>query len=358
MTDPDKLPASVSYRQLLRKKQLFIALSLLLALVLLLLGITMGAMKLTLREVWLAVVSRSGGPNEHIVLNLRMPRLLAAVASGGALALAGAVMQIVLRNPLGSPFTLGVSNAAAFGAALAYVWLGNPALKAAQGILLGFQNTLVTLSAFVWAALGSLFIIFVSRKKGATPENMILTGIIVNTFFMALTSVLQFLADDVQLGSIVFWTFGDLSKSNWKTLLLQAMVIVPILLYFLRHSLRFNALDAGDQVAGSLGINVQRFRLRCILLTSLLTACIVAFYGIIAFVGLVIPHIVRILIGNDARFLVPASLVLGTLFMLFCDMISRTLFSPLVIPVGIVTSILGAPLFVLLLLKGNKRWSA
>ncbi len=356
MNEPKTPAASVLYRRSLRKRYLFVGIALLLTVLLLGLGITTGAMNLSLPEVWNALFHRSGSPGEHIVLNLRLPRLLAAVASGGALALAGAVMQIVLRNPLGSPFTLGISNAAAFGAALAYLLLGNPALKpAGPDTWLGLQNALVTVSAFVWAALGSLFVIFVSRKKGATPENMILTGIIVNTFFMALTSVLQFLADDVQLGSIVFWTFGDLSKSTWNTLLLQALVIVPVFLYFLKHNLRFNALDAGDQVAGSLGINVHRFRMHCILLTSLLTASIVAFYGIIAFVGLIIPHIIRILIGNDARFLVPASLVLGTMFMLLCDMLSRSLFSPLVIPVGIVTSILGAPLFVLLLIKGNKR---
>ncbi len=355
MNEPKKPAASALYRRSLRKRYFFVGIALLLTVLLLGLGVTTGAMNLSLQEVWNALFHRSGSPGEHIVLNLRLPRLLAAVASGGALALAGAVMQIVLRNPLGSPFTLGISNAAAFGAALAYLVLGNPALKPGSDTWPGLQNALVTVSAFVWAALGSLFVIFVSRKKGATPENMILTGIIVNTFFMALTSVLQFLADDVQLGSIVFWTFGDLSKSTWHTLLLQMLIIVPVFLYFLKHNLRFNALDAGDQVAGSLGINVHRFRMHCILLTSLLTASIVAFYGIIAFVGLIIPHIIRILIGNDARFLVPASLVLGTMFMLLCDMLSRSLFSPLVIPVGIVTSILGAPLFVLLLMKGNKK---
>jgi iron complex transport system permease protein len=355
MNEPKKPAASDLYRRSLRKRYFFVGAALLLTVLLLGLGATTGAMNLSLQEVWNALFHRSGSPGEHIVLNLRLPRLLAAVASGGALALAGAVMQIVLRNPLGSPFTLGISNAAAFGAALAYLVLGNPALKPGSDTWPGLQNALVTVSAFVWAALGSLFVIFVSRKKGATPENMILTGIIVNTFFMALTSVLQFLADDVQLGSIVFWTFGDLSKSTWHTLLLQMLIIVPVFLYFLKHNLRFNALDAGDQVAGSLGINVHRFRMHCILLTSLLTASIVAFYGIIAFVGLIIPHIIRILIGNDARFLVPASLVLGTMFMLLCDMLSRSLFSPLVIPVGIVTSILGAPLFVLLLMKGNKK---
>lgn len=349
--------SSVIYRRSLRRKYLFIIVLGCLVVVFLLLGITMGAMPMSLQELWSALLAHSGSPNEHIVWNLRLPRLLAAVLSGAALALAGAIMQIVLRNPLGSPFTLGISNAAAFGAALAFLVLGNPGLKPAQGVWPELQQVLVTVSAFVWAALGSFFVLMVSRKKGATPENMILTGIIVNTFFMALTSVLQFLADEVQLGSIVFWTFGDLSRSNWNILLLQVLVIAPVFGYFLRYNQRFNALDAGDQVASSLGVNVHRFRMQCILLTALLTASVVAFYGIIAFVGLIIPHIVRILMGNDARFLAPASVVSGALFLLWCDLLSRSLLSPLVIPVGIVTSILGAPLFVLLLVKGSKRWS-
>ncbi len=355
--DNPTLSSSALYRRDLRRKYLFIWASLLLTLALLLLGMTVGAMNLSLPEVWAALFGPEGGPNRHIVLNLRLPRLLAAIVSGGALGLAGAVMQIVLRNPLGSPFTLGISNASAFGAALAYLILDKPLFQFIKTAWLGIQQSLVAVSAFIWATVGALFIIFISRKKGATPENMILAGIIINTFFMALTSILQFLADDVQLGSIVFWTFGDLTKGAWNTLLIQALIIAPALLYFLKNGLKFNALDAGDQVAGSLGIAVHRFRLHSILLTSLLTAAIVSFYGIIAFVGLIIPHVIRILMGNDARFLMPASAVLGALFLLVCDLLSRSLFSPLIIPVGIITSILGAPLFVLLLLKGSPRWS-
>ena len=347
---------SALYRRSLRNKQLFIWMSLWASIALFSFALTLGATELSLKEVWSALFSRQGTPGEHIVLHLRLPRLLAAAISGSALSLAGAIMQIVLRNPLGSPFTLGISNAAAFGAALAYLMLSNTAIDMLPYGGWGVQHLLVTGSAFIWAAVGVFFIIAVSRKKGATPENMILAGIIINSFFMALTSVLQFVADDVQLGSIVFWTFGDLSKSTWNILFVQALVVIPVFLYLLKHRLKFNALDAGDQVASSLGINVHRVRLQSILLSSLLTACIVAFYGIIAFVGLIIPHLIRILIGNDARVLLPASAVSGILFMLICDILSRSMFSPLVIPVGIITSIAGAPLFVLLLIKGGKRW--
>lgn len=323
---------------------------------LMLTGLTVGAKSLGLAEVFATIFTDEKSSQHQIIMSLRLPRLLAAIISGASLALAGAVMQVVLRNPLGSPFTLGISNASAFGAALAYVFVSTSLVKS-LGIGFVGQQMVVTIFAFTWAAIGAIFILFIARKKGATPENMILTGIIINTFFMALTSVLQFLADDVQLGSIVFWTFGDLSKTNWNILLIQVIIILPTLFFLLRNSNKYNALDAGDQIANNLGINVHRFRMVSILATSLLTACIVSFYGIIAFIGLVIPHVVRILVGNESRFLLLFSMILGALFLLACDLVSRSIFSPVVVPVGIITSIIGAPLFVILLLKGSKRWS-
>jgi iron complex transport system permease protein len=351
------LNASLSYKKGQKKKYLFLSISIASALFMLFYGLTVGVKELSLSDIWSAILNDESQSQHQIVLNLRFPRLLAALLSGGTLGVAGAIMQIILRNPLGSPFTLGISNASAFGAALAYIVLGNTFFKYSDTTIFGVHHIIVTTSSFLWATVGALFIIFIARKKGATPENMILAGIIINTFFMALTSVLQFIADDIQLGSIVFWTFGDLSKTSWSILLIQSILIIPVLFYLIKNSLKYNALDSGDQIANSLGVDVHKFRLYSLILTSLLTACIVSFYGIIAFIGLIIPHVVRILIGNEARILILTSMALGALFLICCDLISRSLFSPVVIPVGIVTSIIGAPLFVLLLLKGSKRWS-
>lgn len=335
-----------------RSKRIYLIVNILLLIGLFVLGISLGPSELGLADMLASLQAGGSDTDRHILLQLRLPRLLAAIMSGTALAVSGVVMQSVLRNPLGSPFTLGISNAAAFGAALAFVffdaekaaaWLGG------EGAWL--QSMLVTLSAFVWAIICCLFILLVANLRGATPENMILTGIIASTLFTALTSILQYIADDVKLASIVFWTFGDLSKGDWRSLLLQLLLVVPVLAYFMHRRQHFNALDAGDEVAHSLGIRVNRFRLVAMVLSSLLTAAIVAFYGIIAFVGLVVPHIVRKLIGGDERFLLPAAAVSGAVFLLLCDMIARSLLRPVVIPVGILTSLIGAPLFILLLIR-------
>jgi iron complex transport system permease protein len=161
-------------------------------------------------------------------------------------------------------------------------------------------------------------------------------------------------ADDIELAAIVFWTFGDLSKGGWKELMLQTVILLPALFYFYRNRSNYNALDAGDETARSLGVNFARMRLTGMIVASLATAAIVSFYGIIAFVGLVVPHMVRRLIGSDERFLIPGAAITGAAFMVGCDIIARTIISPMVLPVGILTSVIGAPLFVLLLLKGGE----
>ena len=340
-----------------RSKRIYLVINCLLLAGLFVLGISTGPSKLGLSDMLASIQPAGNATDRHILLQLRLPRLLAAIMSGTALAVSGVVMQSVLRNPLGSPFTLGISNAAAFGAALAFVFIDvekAAAWPGSEGLWL--QPLLVTLSAFGWAIVCCLFILLIANLRGATPENMILTGIIASTLFTALTSILQYIADDVKLASIVFWTFGDLSKGDWQSLLLQLLLVGPVLAYFMHRRQYFNALDAGDEVAHSLGVRVNRFRLAAMVLSSLLTAAIVAFYGIIAFVGLVVPHIVRKLIGGDERFLLPAAAVSGAVFLLLCDIVAHTVLSPVVIPVGILTSLIGAPLFILLLIRRKQYY--
>ena len=345
------------YTSTIHRRRMWIGVFLLAIVVVFIVGINVGAKSISWQAIFQILMGRGEEQDLQIILQLRLPRMLGALVGGASLGLAGAVMQIVLRNPLGSPFTLGISNASAFGAALAYILLDAVMIKSFLSQSLMTSHIVVTLSAFFWAGIAAFFILFIAKIKGASPENMILAGIIINTFFMAMTAILQFLADDIQLGSIVFWTFGDLSKASWNILWLQLMIIIPVSLYFFRVGFVYNALNAGDEMASSLGVSVDKLRLYSILWSSLLTACIVSFFGIIAFVGLVIPHVVRILIGNDTRYLLFGSFALGGLFLLICDLVSRSVFSPIVVPVGIITSIVGAPLFVFLLIKGTRKWS-
>ncbi|MGC9472221.1 MAG: FecCD family ABC transporter permease [Bacteroidales bacterium] len=341
------------YGAFVRRKSRFLWLVAFLILLLALAGLDLGPSDMGLQDGIRSLLSGENATHRSILLQLRLPRVLAAILAGVALSVSGVVMQSVLRNPLGSPFTLGISNAAAFGAAFAVIILGagNMQSNSSDAVLI-VNPYLVTLSAFLWSLLACFLILLVARKRGATPENMILAGIIASSLFTALTTGLQYVADDVELAAIVFWTFGDLSKGGWRELLLQTVILVPAMVYFYRNRWNYNALDSGDETARSLGVNSYRLRLTGLVMASLATAAVVSFYGIIAFVGLVIPHMVRRLIGSDQRFLLPGAAMTGAAFMIGCDILARTVISPMVLPVGILTSLVGAPLFIFLLVKG------
>lgn len=322
-------------------------------------GIILGPSNITINDLFKLISGAGNETYNHIILNLRLPRILAAILSGIALAVSGVVMQSILRNPLGSPFTLGISSAAAFGAAFAVIILGagNTYSSSSDSVIID-NPYIITVSAFFWSLVASFLILLVARTRGATPENMILTGIIAGSLFAALTTGLQYIADDIQLSAIVFWTFGDLSKGGWRELLIQSVIVIPSMAYFFLNRSNYNALDSGDESALSLGANTQRLRMNGMIIASLTTAAVVSFYGIIAFVGLVVPHIVRRLTGSNERFLIPGAALTGAAFLLACDIIARTVISPMVMPVGILTSIIGAPLFIFMLIRGigSSQW--
>jgi len=349
----------IKYYASTAKNKRFLLFTLLIIIILVVTGVSFGSSDLGLKDLLDGIRGRGEKINNQIIVNLRLPRIIAALLSGMALSVSGVVMQSILRNPLGSPFTLGISNAAAFGAAFAVILLGagNTYSNSSDSVLIT-NPYLITISAFLWSLSASFLILLVARKRGATPENMILTGIIASALFTALTSGLQYIADDIQLAAIVFWTFGDLSKGGWKELLIQASVIFPALAYFFYNRWNYNALDSGDEAAHGLGANLYDLRLKGMVLTSLVTAAVVSFYGIIAFVGLVVPHIVRRIIGSNERFLIPGAALTGAAFLLACDILARIIISPVVLPVGILTSLVGAPLFIFLLVKGigSSQW--
>jgi len=293
--------------------------------------------------------------SEIIVWNIRLPQALAAVVAGAGLAIAGAAMQSILRNPLGSPFTLGISQAAAFGAAFAVMALGTGARQGANGSAVSIHDPVATtLSAFAFSLIASGVITLIARLRGASPEVMVLTGVALGALFSAGTMFLQFFADDVQLAAMVFWTFGDTARVDWSELELIAAVTGLACLYFLSQSWNYNAIDAGDETARGLGVRVDRLRITGMVLASLLTAVSIAFLGIIGFVGLVVPHMLRRVIGADHRFLLPASILGGGLLLLLADTAARLVLSPHVLPVSVLTAFLGAPVFIFLILRGRR----
>ena len=327
-----------------------------LLLALLLVSVSVGAVTVPLREVIRVLTGGGGGRWQTIVMQIRLPQALAAVASGAGLSVAGVAMQSILRNPLGSPFTLGISNAAAFGAAFSVMFLGTGAMQSTAADAVSVANPYVTtVSAFVASLLATGVILAVSRIRRASPEVMVLTGVAMGSLFTAGTMVLQYFADDVQLAAMVFWTFGDLGRASWRELSIMAAVAATASAYFLAHRLNYNAMDAGDETARGLGVAVQRLRLAGMLIASLVTAVIISFVGVIGFVGLVCPHMVRRIVGDDHRFLIPGSLIAGSGLLLAADTAARLVLAPQVLPVAVVTAFIGAPAFIALLIRGYRR---
>jgi iron complex transport system permease protein len=198
-------------------------------------------------------------------------------------------------------------------------------------------------------------ITYISKIRGASPEIMVLTGVALGSLFMAGTMLLQFFADDVQLAAMVFWTFGDVARADWKDFWFLFGVTLCLLAYFLANTKNYNAMDMGDETAKGLGVKVETIRLWAMMAASLATSVIISFIGIIGFVGLVAPHIVRRIIGDDQKFLMPATILVGALILLSADIVARLILLPHVLPVSIFTSFLGAPVFIYLIIKGYKK---
>ena len=290
-----------------------------------------------------------------IILNIRLPQALAAFLAGGGLSLAGVVMQSVLRNPLGSPFTLGISNAAAFGAAFSIIVLGSGSMQSSAARAVTIVDPWMTTGTAFAAALACMAVVLaIASATRGTPEVMVLSGVALSSLFTAGTMFLQYFADDSQLAAAVFWSFGDVSRASWKEIpLMGVLLLVCFCLFFLRR-FDFNALDCGDETAISLGVPASRIRLESMAATSLLASVMVALLGVIGFVGLVCPHILRRFLGSDHRFLLPGSVLAGGLLLLAADTGARLAFAPRTLPVSVFTAFLGAPVFIALITRRKR----
>jgi iron complex transport system permease protein len=334
------------YRKRVRFKVLFMFSCAVALFFLFILSLLIGPTRVPLWEA-LKVLAGSGEQDllyYSIIVHIRLPRAIAAVAAGAGLAIAGAVMQSVLRNDLASPYTLGISHAASFGAAISIALLGSEAML--------YQ---VPTAAFLSSLVAVFVMIALAQLKGATAETMVLTGVALSSLYTGGLTAIKYFSTDQELAAITFWQFGDLSRAGWSELLVISASVTLIAIFFVYKSWDYNAMDYGDEVAKSLGVEVERTRITGMLLSSLVTAIIVSFVGVIGFVGLVVPHMVRRVIGGDATYLLPTSCLVGALLLLAADTASRSIFSPIILPVGILTSFLGAPLFIYLILTGRGR---
>ncbi|MCD6268947.1 MAG: iron ABC transporter permease [Deltaproteobacteria bacterium] len=312
-----------------------------------------GTTDISVNRIFNILFFEDSGPACLVVWQIRLPRLIGALLGGTGLALAGAVLQAVLHNPLAAPTTLGIAQGAAFGASLGITLIGT--VSGLPGYLNFLDSTtFINLSAFVFSLLTTFAIILLARLRRAGPESIILAGVALSSLFMAGTTFLQYFADETQLALIVHWTFGDLARASWSDLRLMAGVIFLTSIYFFFNRHSYNALLAGGDVAQSLGVNVNRLRLISMFMASLTTAVTVTFFGILGFIGLVAPHIGRRLIGSDNRLLFPLAAVSGVVMLLAADLLGQFVLDPVALPAGVVTSFFGTPVFLFLLFgKGN-----
>ena len=280
-----------------------------------------------------------------VVQNNRLPRILTAILAGGGLGLAGCILQAVLRNPLASASTLGVSQGATFGAAFAIVVLG-----------LGANDRLgIPLCAFLGSMAVAVVILGLSKFRQVSPEGIVLAGVAISSMFTGATTLIQYFADEVELSTLVFWTFGDLGSTTWADMGPMAAIVGILCLYCILRRWDYNALLAGEETAISLGLNVKRLTLINMVLCCLCSSVVVSQVGLISFIGLVAPHIVRMVVGNNHVYLIPGSILGGATLLLLGDLFARTVISPVILPIGAITSFLGGPLFLYLLFKGGKR---
>lgn len=283
-----------------------------------------------------------------VVQKLRAPRTLLAAIGGASLALAGASLQGITRNALVSPFTLGISSAAAFGASLA--------ILAGWGDLVGFGPYWTVVAAFACALFCAVLVLGFSAMRGVTAMMLILGGVGLNYLFSAATTTVQFVATEQQLAAIIQWSFGSLNGAAWLEVAIVGGILLIVGPILFAHAWALNAFAAGgDEVAASLGFSVKRTRAVVTIGAVLLTAGIVSFAGVIGFVGLVAPHIARLLIGGDHRVFLPFAAITGAVLVVIADLIGRLAFAPVVIPVGIVVAYLGVPLFLHLLVTRRRE---
>jgi iron complex transport system permease protein len=347
--------AKQAYLNFIARKMLFLTGSLTVLFLLVLISASIGGTTKGPLEVFNSIAGRFFPFVERnpfvdgVVWHLRLPRVLMGIAAGAGLAAAGSAMQGVTRNPLVSPFTVGISSAAAFGASTAIMFGVGYA---------GYGTYIIILSAFV-GALGCALLVFgLTRLKKTSAETLVLAGIALTYFFGSLTAILQFFANEQQLNAMVNWTFGTLSGADWNRIAIVTAILAISLPILIRLSWDLNAIfSGGDETAKSLGIDTSRVRTLVLLISSFIAAGIICFTGIIGFVGLVGPHVARMAIGEDHRFLLPASCIVGSILVVGADIVGRTVMDPIILPIGIVISFVGVPMFLYLMMTRDTNWS-
>ncbi len=326
------------YNNLVKKRITLIIVLLIGLAILILVNISLGSSSIPIPEILKVLFTGEGERhNPMIIKDIRLPMALMAVVVGAALGIGGCEIQTILRNPIASPFTLGISAAASFGAAMGLILHAN---------MFNVSETLiVTVNAFAFSLLVAVAIYMFSRQKGIGKTAIILFGIALNFLFSALTMILQYIADEDELQSLIFWNFGSLLRTTWDKFFIVLAVLVVCYILMAKDAWKLTAMTLDDTKARSLGVDTGKIRRKVILVTSVLTAVAVSFVGTIGFVGLIAPHIARQLVGEDQRFFMPLSALMGAFIMSLAFVISKIIIKGVILPIGLVTAVIGIPFF-------------
>jgi len=337
------------YRSFVKRKSWFILLCIIILLIGVIVAANLGSIKIPFFDVMRYIFTHNTSGHGRIVWDIRMVRIFACILTGVGLSVAGVIMQCILRNPLASPYTLGLSSAAAFGASFAIIFL--QAGTSLSSVVSINNPYITTICAFLFSLLATAMILLLTKITKVSAETMVLAGIAISAIFTAGLTLMQYMASSIQLSNIISWTFGDMGRATWRWDIIVFAVLLPISLYFIYRRWDYNAIDSGEETAKGLGVNTERERVIGMVLSALISSVIVSFFGIIAFIGLLGPHIARMIVGGDHRYLIPAAMIIGAMIMLASDMVGMNLMSPMVLPVGIITSLLGGPMFIYLLIR-------
>ncbi len=353
-------PLKEAYISKKRNKILFIVIALVVLLVAAFFSLFVGSSNLGFADTWAGLAKTGTAAQIRIVWNIRIPRILAALIAGAGLSIAGLIMQTVLGNSMASPSTLGVSNAATFGANVSIIGFAGGFLSTGNNVnaySTGANPYATSAMAFIFAAVSVLAILGLCSIRSFSPNTVVLAGIAIGSIWTAATTVLQYYATDVGLSAAVVWSFGDLSRAGYTEDWIMLAVVGVSSVFFMLMSWKYNAMLSGDGAAKTMGVNVSVLRFVSLLIASLVTAVCVSFLGIIGFVGIICPHVIKRVLGQDHRFSIPASILSGSLLLVLADTLARTIGNGSSLPVGAITSLLGAPFFLFMIFahkEGNR----
>ncbi|MBU2621156.1 MAG: iron ABC transporter permease [Proteobacteria bacterium] len=337
---------TAKYHEQVRRKWLLFAGLIVITLLLSIYAISKGAYQLSPVHVIQGLIGKVQGNPHLVVWNIRMPRIAAAVVAGWGLALSGLILQSLLRNPLGSPSTLGISQGAAFGAVVGIILFNSGSV---------YRLYSVTLFAFLGAMTATWVILLLAKLKQLSSEAIILAGVALSSLFHSGTVLIQYFATETQVASALFWTFGDVARSSWNEIGIMTVIVIVVSVWVSLHRWNLNALLSGEETAKGLGVSVESLRIQGMMMAALVSAVITAFHGVIAFLGLLAPHIAKRIVGADHRLLIPFTCAIGAALLLLADTTGRVLIGSGNLPVGILTSFMGAPMFLYLLMRGVRR---